>query len=107
MACVLGIQGELLGGGNLLVAPGEDLLGSEPCEPAVMVVEVVPVEESPTEGPGVLDTPEPVWERRAIFHRPELALRERIISRGVGSAVALGDAEIGHQVCQFVKSFFD
>lgn len=58
---------------------------------------VVPVEEVPAEGSGVLDRTETLGEIRPIFQCLELGLGKRIIVAGVRSAVRLRDAQVRQQ----------
>src|ERR1700692_1937464 len=65
----------------------------------MMMVLVVPIEETATEGLGVLDAAEALRKLRLIFHGLEVAFRERIVVGSVRPAVGFGDAEVGEQQC--------
>ena len=59
--------------------------------------DVVPVEEPPAESPGVLQGTETLGKLRTVFKRLELRFRIRIVIAYMGSAMGLGDTEIGEQ----------
>src|SRR5664280_1289665 len=61
------------------------------------VLFVVPLEELLAEGAAVLNAAEAIWKLRAVLHGSELAFRIGVVVGNIGSAVALGDAQIGHQ----------
>src|SRR5437016_2353506 len=61
------------------------------------VLLVVPLEERLAEGTAVLDAAEAIWEIRAVLQGTELAFRIRVVIGNIGSAMALGDTQIGHQ----------
>ena len=58
---------------------------------------VVPSKEGLAESTGILNRTETIWKFGTVLHGAELAFRIRIIVGSVGSAVGLGDAEIGQQ----------
>ena len=58
---------------------------------------VVPLEKLLAEGAAVLDAAEAIRELRAVLHGSKLAFRIRIVVGNIGSAVGLGDAQVGHQ----------
>lgn len=60
----------------------------------MMMLGVIPVEELSTEPSGILDAAEPLWKLRSVFHRLELALRERIVVGRIRSGMRPGDPEI-------------
>ena len=66
-------------------------------DPGVVVVVVVPGEECAAEDAGVVERCEARRERRAVLQGLEVRFRERVVGRGVGSAVGLLDAEVGEQ----------
>ena len=74
-----------------------DIRRREHREAAVVVLEVVPVEEVLAEASSVLRGAEAVREVRPVLQRLELALRVRVVVRDVGSRVGLRDAQIGEQ----------
>src|ERR1039457_7673151 len=58
---------------------------------------VIPLEKLLAEGAAVLDAAESIGELRAVLHGSELAFRIRVVVGNIRSAVALGDAQVGHQ----------
>ena len=63
----------------------------------MMVLGVVPREEDVAMRPGILDRAEARRERRAVLERLELRFRERVVVGDVGTAVGLGDPQVGQQ----------
>ncbi len=62
---------------------------------AAMLI-AVPREEGLAESAAVLNTAEGIEELGAVFHGSELAFRIWVVLGRVGSAVGLGDAQVGH-----------
>ncbi len=58
------IEGGGAGGGDGFRQAMVDRRRGEVADSAVPVVEVVPVEKGPSKGPGILDAPEPIRDRR-------------------------------------------
>ena len=93
-----GIQGFLACGVDTVGLPEVDLVGGHQADTSVMMVFVVPCEEPAAEGAGLVDGFEAPGEFRLILHRFEVGFRERVVVRGVRSAVRFDHAEIGqHQ----------
>src|SRR5579863_1847848 len=61
------------------------------------VLFVIPLEKLLAEGAAVLDATEAIWKLRTVLHGSELAFRIRVVIGNIRSAVALGDAQVGHQ----------
>ena len=74
-----------------------DNMRGEKADSRVAVFEVVPRKEGPAVIPSDFDGVELAREIRAIFERFELAFGERVVVGGIGSAVGLGDAEVGEE----------
>ena len=74
-----------------------DLVWRHEADSEMMVVAIVPVEETAAEGFGVLDGAEALRELGLIFAGFEEALREGIVVGGVRSAVGFCHAEVGEQ----------
>jgi hypothetical protein len=92
------IEGLLSGGMDLVGLSIVDLIRGHEADADVVVVLIVPGEEVAAELPGVFDAAEALWEPGLILQGLEVAFRERIVVGGVGSAVRLGDAEIGEEL---------
>lgn len=58
---------------------------------------VVPGEELLAEGAAVLNAAEAIRKAGPVLQGAKLAFRVRVVVRNVGSAVRLGDAQVGHQ----------
>src|SRR5450631_1452052 len=58
---------------------------------------VVPLEKLLAKGAAVLDAAEAIGELRTVLHGSKLAFRIRVVVGNIGSAVALGDTQVGHQ----------
>ena len=75
-----------------------DLVRGHEAKTSVVVVLIVPLEEAAAEVLGVLEAAESFREFGLVFQGLEVGLGERVVVRGVGPAVRLGDAEVGqHQ----------
>src|ERR1035437_5857 len=74
-----------------------DVCSSDLGDAGVSVLFVIPLEELLTEGAAVLYAAEAVRKLRAVLHGSELAFRIRVVVGNIRSAVALGDAQVGHQ----------
>jgi len=61
------------------------------------VLVVVPVKEVLAEGAAVLDAAEAVRELRPYFRVRKLAFRVWVVVGDIRPAMALGDAQVGHQ----------
>src|SRR5208283_4387614 len=61
------------------------------------VLFVVPLEKLLAEGAAVLDAAEAVRKLRAVLHGAELAFRIRVVVGNIRPAMALGNAQVGHQ----------
>ncbi len=70
----------------------------------VVMLYVVPFEESPAERQCRFKALEPIREFRSVFQRLELAFRERIVVRYMGPAVRFGHAE-GCQQLRYLLGF--
>src|ERR1039458_10320704 len=73
------------------------LIGRHQADACMVMLLIVPIEEAAAERLGILDAAEALWELRLVFHRFEVAFRERIVVGSVRPAVGFGDAEIGEQ----------
>src|SRR5271170_7612343 len=73
------IEGELAGRVNCVDLAVMHLVRGHEADPAMVMVLVVPVEETAAEAGGILDATETFRESRLIFQRLEVALRERVI----------------------------
>ena len=82
---------------------GDDLIGpavverfrGKETDASVMVLGVVPREESLAKGAGVLDRAKAIGELRPVLQGFELAFRERVVIGDVWAAMSFGDAEVG------------
>ena len=90
-------EGLLSGGVDLVGLSVVDLVWRHQADSEMVVFGIVPLEEPAAEGLGVLDGAEAFGELGLIFAGFEQAFREGIVVRGVGQAVAFGDAEIGER----------
>ena len=74
-----------------------DVMGRQEPKAAVPVLGVVPGEEGVAVRAGVLDRAEARRERRAVFQRLELGLRERVVVGDVRARMGLGHAQVGQE----------
>ena len=75
-----------------------DLVGCHQANACVMMVLIIPGEETAAERAGIIDGVEPFGKLGLIFQRLEVGFREWVVIRGVRSAVGFDHAEIGqHQ----------
>ena len=74
-----------------------DLVGRHQADSEMMMVIIVPFEECPAEGLGVPDAAEALWKLRLVFQGLKMAFGEGIVVGRIGSAMKLGDTEIGEQ----------
>ena len=58
---------------------------------------LVILEKLLAESAAVLDATEAIRKIRAVLHGAKLAFRIRIVVGNIGSAVAFGDTQVGHQ----------
>src|ERR1035441_5953089 len=63
----------------------------------VMVVLIIPGEETAAKGLGILDAAEALGELRLVFQGFEMRLREGVVVRGMRPAMRLGDTKVGQQ----------
>jgi len=75
-----------------------DLVGCHQANACVMMVLIIPGEETAAERAGIIDGVEPFGKLGLIFQRLEVSFREWVVIRGMRSAVGFDHAEIGqHQ----------
>ena len=75
-----------------------DLVGCHQPNACVMMVLIIPGEETAAERAGFFDSFEPFGKLGLIFQRFEVGFRKRVVIRGVWTAVVFDHAEIGqHQ----------
>ena len=91
------IEGVLASGVNCVGLTVMYLIRRHQADAGMVMLLIVPVEESSAERLGILDAAEALWELWLVFHGFEVAFRERIVVGRVGPAVGFGDAEIGEQ----------
>lgn len=89
------VESGLAGGVNGVGLSVMNLVGRHQADSAVMMVAVVPVEETAAKILGLFDGLEAFGEFRLVFQRLEVGFRERIVVGSVGPAVGFGDAEVG------------
>ena len=71
------VEDRLAGGVDFIDLPVVDLVGRHQADAEMMVVAVVPGEEMPAEGLGILDAAEPFGKLRLIFQGLEVAFAKR------------------------------
>ena len=92
------IKRDLAGGMDGAGLPEVDLIWCHQPDARVMMVLIIPREETATEGACPVDGLEPFGEFWLIFQCLEVGFRERVVIRGVWTAVGFDHAEIGqHQ----------
>ena len=74
-----GIEGCLAGCPDFFGLSEMDLVGGHQPDAGVMVVLIIPCEETAAEGAGLFDGFEIPWEFRLVFQRLEVSLRERVV----------------------------
>ena len=73
------IKDRLAGGVDFIGLPVVDLVGRHQADAEMMVVAVVPGEEMPAEGLGILDAAKALGKLRLIFQGLKVAFREGIV----------------------------
>jgi hypothetical protein len=73
------------------------LVGRHQADAGMVMILIVPIEESSAERLDILNAAEAPWKLRLVLHRLEVAFREGIVVGGVRPAVRPGDAEISEQ----------
>src|SRR5208283_3501356 len=91
------IEGVLAGGVDCVSLTVMYLIGRHQADASVVMLLIVPVEETAAERLCILDTAEALWELGLVFHGFEVAFRERIVVGRMRPTVGFGDAEIGEQ----------
>jgi hypothetical protein len=71
------------------------LVWSHEADTGVVMVLVVPVEETAAEAFGVLNAAEPLGEPRLVFQGLEVALGERVVIGCMRAVVRAGNTEVG------------
>src|ERR1700686_5240124 len=89
------IEGVLAGGVGCVGLTVMHLIGRHQTDTGMVMLLIVPIEESSTERLGILDAAEALWKLRLVFHGFEVAFRKGIVVGGVRPAVGSGDTEIG------------
>ena len=95
MRPVGGIEYQLTLLENLLGLAVMDHGRSKQADARVPMLIVVPREEKLRMEAAVLDATEAVWEIGPVFHSAELTFRIRVVIGNIGTAMSLGDSEIG------------
>ena len=95
MALVCEVEYLLSGGDHLWRESIMYAFGGQQTDATVVVFVVVPAEEVDAKGACVLDAAEPFGELGPVLQSLELAFRKRVIIGDVGTAVGLGDAQVG------------
>ena len=91
------IEGELAGRVNGVHLVVMHLVRGHEDDSGMVMVLVVPIEETAAEAPGILDATEAFRKSRLIFQRLEVALGERVIVRGVWAIMRSDDAEVAEK----------
>ena len=82
---------------NSIHLPEMHLIRRHQTDPGMVVILVVPIEESAAEVPGVLNAREPLRKPWLVFQVFEMALGERVVVGRMRPVVRTGDSKIGQQ----------
>ena len=91
------IEGELASRVNGVDLAVVHLVRGHEADSGMVMVLVVPIEETAAEAPGILDATEAFRKSRLVFQRLEMALGERVIVGDVRTIMRTGDAEVAEQ----------